>query len=76
MNDNRKQQEIIDYAFRELQKAFSSAQKGKSPMDSYHKLKSVVDNLSVAEKKLAKEEISEEEMDKAMEAEIEKLKEV
>jgi hypothetical protein len=75
MSDQEKnQKELIHLAFAEFSKAISEAKQGRAPTSSFDKLKQVYNALSEAEKKRSNNEITDEELQKKMAEEVEKLK--
>ena len=74
MSNDQNQKDLINFAFNEFARAISEAKNGRSPTDSYDKLKKIYDTLSEAEKKRSNKEITDEEMQTKMAEEVEKLK--
>ena len=70
------QEDLINFAFGELNKAIAEAKAGKTPHSSYGKLKKVYDTLAEANRKRENKEITEEEMEATMTKEVNKLKEI
>jgi len=75
-NNKGSPNDLLQFALVEIKKAFVDAQSGKAPTQSYNKLKKLYDTLSEAEKKRELNEITEEDIQKTMSEEVDKLKEI